>query len=63
MTLAFQDNEPMFSGALDVFRLRQYSNVITRTREIVDGVHEDAGLLVDARRALVDPSVRPATTA
>ncbi len=53
MTLGFPDNEPMLSGALDVFRLRQYFNVITRTREFIDGVREDAGLLDDARRALV----------
>ncbi len=45
--------EPMLGGALDVFRLRQYFNVITRTREFVEGVREDAGFLDDARRALV----------
>jgi len=38
---------------LDVFRIRQYFNIITRTREFVDGVREDADLLNDARRALV----------
>jgi len=43
----------MLGTALDVFRLRQYFNVITRTREVLDGVREDAGLLDDARRALV----------
>jgi len=43
----------MFSAVLDVFRLRQYFNVITRTRELVDGVREDMGLLRDARRAVV----------
>jgi len=43
----------MLSTVLDVFRLRQYFNVITRTREVIDGVREDAGLLEDARRALV----------
>ncbi|HXX89551.1 MAG TPA: patatin-like phospholipase family protein [Acidimicrobiales bacterium] len=43
----------MLGTALDIFRLRQYFNVITRTREIVDGVREDAGLVNDARRALV----------
>ena len=41
--------EPMLSGALDVFRLRQYFNVITQAREFVDGVREDAGFLDDAR--------------
>jgi NTE family protein len=43
----------MLSNVLDVFRLRQYFNVITRTREVIDGVREDAGLLVDVRRAIV----------
>jgi NTE family protein len=43
----------MLSTVLDVFRLRQYFNVITRSREMVEGVRDDAGLLVDARRALV----------
>jgi NTE family protein len=39
--------------ALDIFRLRQYFNVLTRAREVVEGVREDGGLLNDARRALV----------
>jgi len=43
----------MLGAALDVFRLRQYFNVITRAREIMDGVRDDAGLVNDARRALV----------
>ncbi|MFZ0172475.1 MAG: patatin-like phospholipase family protein [Acidimicrobiales bacterium] len=43
----------MLSNVLDVFRLRQYFNVITRTREVIDGVREDAGFLNDARRAVV----------
>jgi len=43
----------MLGSVLDVFRLRQYFNVITRTRELVEGVREDAGLVNDARRALV----------
>jgi len=43
----------MLGTVIDVFRLRQYFNVVTRTREFVDGVREDAGLLYDARRALV----------
>ncbi len=43
----------MLGSLVDVFRLRQYFNVITRAREFVDGVREDAGLLDDARRALV----------
>jgi NTE family protein len=43
----------MLGTMLDVFRVRQYFNIITRTREFVEGVREDAGLLNDARRALV----------
>ncbi len=43
----------MLSSVVDVFRLRQYFNVITRTREFVNGVREDTGLIDDARRALV----------
>lgn len=43
----------MLSSVLDVFRLRQYFNVITRLREVGQGIRADAGLLSDARRALV----------
>lgn len=43
----------MLGAAIDIFRLRQYFNVVTRTRELVDGIRQDAGLLDDARRALV----------
>ena len=50
----------MLGTVLDVFRLRQYFNVITRARELVDGVREDAGLLDDARRALDHPALRAA---
>ena len=48
----------MLSAALDVFRLRQYFNVATRAREVVEGVREDAGFLTDAGRAMLR---RPAT--
>ena len=41
----------MLSAALDVFRLRQYFDVITATRTWVDGIRDDAGLLDDVRRA------------
>ena len=41
----------MLSSMLDVFRLRQYFNVVTAAREFADGVREDAGLLTDMRRA------------
>jgi NTE family protein len=43
----------MLGAATDVFRLRQYFNIITRVREFADGVREDAGFLDDCRRALV----------
>ena len=43
----------MLGPMVDVFRLRQYFNIITRTRELVGGVREDAGLINDARRAVV----------
>ncbi len=50
----------MLSAALDVFRLRQYFNVITATRAWVDGVRDDAGLLDDVRRATFTlPGERP----
>ncbi len=42
----------MLGAALDVFRLRQYFNIITRTRELVEGLRADAGLLTDAGRAV-----------
>lgn len=43
----------MLGPVTDVFRLRQYFNVVTRTREVVGGVREDSGMLNDVRRALV----------
>jgi NTE family protein len=43
----------MLGAVLDIFRVRQYFNVLTRARELAEGVWEDAGLLTDARRALV----------
>ena len=43
----------MLGALLDVFRLRQYFDVIVRSRDFVAGVREDAGFLDDARRALV----------
>ncbi|HWT47942.1 MAG TPA: patatin-like phospholipase family protein [Mycobacterium sp.] len=41
----------MLGPLLDVFRLRQYFNAITRTRELVQGLQLDAGFLTDAARA------------
>jgi NTE family protein len=43
----------MLDSVLDVFRVRQYFNVITRSKELVEGIRHDAGLLGDMRRALV----------
>ena len=43
----------MLDSALDVFRVRQYFNMITMTREWLAGIRDDAGLLDDMRRALV----------
>lgn len=43
----------MLGPVLDVFRLRQYFDVIVRARDVAVGLKEDAGFLDDARRALV----------
>jgi NTE family protein len=43
----------MLGPLLDIFRLRQYFNAITRTREWVGGLRDDAGLLTDVARALL----------
>ena len=43
----------MLSPVIDVFRLRQYFNVITRTRQVAELVRNDAGFLHTVRRALV----------
>lgn len=43
----------MIGAAADIFRLRQYFNVVTRARDFADGVREDAGLLDDLRRAVL----------
>ncbi|MDE3085866.1 MAG: patatin-like phospholipase family protein [Acidobacteriota bacterium] len=43
----------MLSSVLDVFRLRQYFDAVTRARQWADGVREDAGLLGDMRRAFL----------
>lgn len=53
----------MLGPILDVFRLRQYFNVIVRARDVMAGVRDDAGFLDDVRRALVplpfDDRARP----
>ncbi|MGO9153825.1 patatin-like phospholipase family protein [Mycobacterium sp.] len=43
----------MLGPLLDVFRLRQYFDAITRTRELVQGLQQDTGLLTDAARAVL----------
>ena len=43
----------MLSPVIDVFRLRQYFNVITGAREVAHLVREDAGFVNTVRRALV----------
>jgi len=50
----------VLSTVLDVFRLRQYFNVVTVTREWVAGLREDTGLLAEVRRTLITlPGERP----
>ena len=45
---------------MDIFRMRQYFNLITRLRELGEGVRDDAGLLDDFRRAVLTmPFERP----
>jgi hypothetical protein len=39
--------------ALDLLRVRQYFNVVTMTRELVAGVHEDAAFLDTLRSAVL----------
>ncbi|MGZ6994903.1 MAG: patatin-like phospholipase family protein [Acidimicrobiia bacterium] len=43
----------MLGPVLDVFRLRQYFDVIVRGRDLIEGVRDDAGFIGDIRRALV----------
>jgi NTE family protein len=43
----------MLGALLDVFRLRQYFNAITRSREWAEGLRQDAGLLTDVARAIL----------
>ncbi|HWS44342.1 MAG TPA: patatin-like phospholipase family protein [Acidimicrobiia bacterium] len=46
-------DEHVLGSVLDVFRLRQYFNVVVRGRDVVAGLRDDAGFLDDMRRALV----------
>jgi NTE family protein len=50
---AGESRQTVLGGVLDVFRLRQYFNVVTRAREFAAGAVDDAGFLADARRALL----------
>lgn len=43
----------MLSAVLDVFRMRQYFDMITRLRELGEGVRDDVGLLSDVRQAFL----------
>jgi NTE family protein len=43
----------MLGPVLDVFRLRQYFDVVVGARDLIEGVRDDVGFLDDARRALV----------
>jgi len=53
----------VLSAALDVFRLRQYFDLVTATRQWVDGIRDDVGLLGDVRRAAFTlPGERPRPT-
>lgn len=44
--------DAMLGAAVDVFRLRQYFNVITRTRELAEGFRDDGRLVAAVGRAL-----------
>ena len=44
-------DEHVLGSVLDVFRLRQYFNVVVRGRDVVAGLRDDAGFLDDMRRA------------
>lgn len=57
----------MLGSVIDVFRLRQYFNVVTRARELAAGAIDDASFVADARRALLplpfeDRSAPPPTS-
>ncbi len=53
----------MLSTVLDVFRLRQYFDAITMTREVADGVRDDVGFVGTVRRGLLPLPVDPAPPA
>jgi NTE family protein len=37
--------------ALDIFRVRQYFNILARSRDLIDGLRRDIGFVDDVRRA------------
>lgn len=43
----------MIGSLIDIFRVRQYFNVVTGARTLAAGIFEDAGFLFDVRRALL----------
>ena len=43
----------MLGPVLDVFRMRQYFDVVVGARDLIEGVRDDVGFLGDVRRALV----------
>lgn len=53
----------MLDAPLDIFRVRQYFDAVTRMREVVEGLRADTGFAARVRRALVpvplDPRPRP----
>ena len=51
--------EVMLDATLDVFRMRQYFNVLTVAREVAQGVRADAGFLRDVAGALLPVPLRP----
>ena len=53
MTTSSDDGASPLDLALDVFRVRQYFNVLVRGRELLEGVRRDVGFLDEVRRAMV----------
>jgi NTE family protein len=49
--------------AIDIFRVRQYFNVLARSRDLVEGLRRDFGFVDDVRRAFLPVTARrrPAT--
>ncbi len=45
-------------SALDVFRVRQYFDVLSRSRDLLTGVRQDLGFVDDVRRAMLPGTTR-----